>query len=89
MPTIDVYAAPRADYDACLYNNDTHNAVEACTCDAVRRPCYKPRDQNTNMCLACNACGNCATFYQSKAARNTHRTVNREKGQPMFPNGLK
>ena len=88
MPIIDVYAAPRAIYDDCLYNNDTHNAVEACTCKSVSRPCYKPRDPKINMCLECSACGNCATFYTSEQARTIHLTVERENGQPAFPNGL-
>ena len=82
MPTIDVYAAPRADYDTCLYNNETHNAVEACICNMAQRPCCQPKANDTNRCLTCSACGNCARFYQSRDARGVHRTIERQEGQP-------
>ena len=89
MPIIDIYAAPRAEYDNCLYNNDVHNAVEACTCAYARRPCEEPKDESTKQCIACQACPNCTDFYRTKAARGAHRSLTREEGQPWFPLGFR
>ena len=72
MPIFDAHTVPRPSYKECGYNNDDHNAAEACICTMTRRPCDRPMDSKTGQCLTCSACVPCSKFHHSQKARGTH-----------------
>ena len=75
MPVFDAYTTPRPPYAECGYNNDDHNAAQACICTMTRRPCDRPIDNKTGQCDTCSACGPCSNFYRSQEAKGTHNTL--------------